>query len=225
MELKTYQPLNYNMWDFSGQGKNIAALLQPIEKELWNRALSLQDKRLDPGHAEFVTYFALELLKYELGDRKVVVPAAILHDIGWSQMSPAEVNLFSDPNMKRYEPALRARHQEEGARKARDILIDSGYSQPHIPHIVEIISQHDTRDGFYSLEDGIMRDADKLWRFTIPEVEISTTHRSKTLEGLDVRNRKYIQKENFLYSDTAKEIARIEWENTLKTLREKLKQR
>lgn len=221
MELKTYQPIDYNKWNFSGQGKNIDALLHPMEKELWNKALPLQDKRLDPGHAEFVTYFALELLKYESADRKVVVPAAILHDIGWSRMSPAEVNLFSDPNMKRYEPVLRARHQEEGARNARDILMDSGYSQPHIPHIVEIISQHDTREGFYSFEDGIMRDADKLWRFTIPEVEISTKYRNTTLEGLDVRNRKYVQTKNFLYSDTAKEIARIEWENTLKTLKER----
>lgn len=216
-----YQPLNYNLWDFSGQGNNIANLLRTIEKDLWSMALPFQDKRQDTGHAEFVTYFALELLKYEIADREIVVPAAILHDIGWSRMSPAEVNLFSDPNMKRYEPALRARHQEEGARKAREILTNSSYPQQHIPHILEIISQHDTRDGFYSLEDGIMRDADKLWRFTIPEVEISVTHRSKTLEELDVRNRKYIQKEKFLYSPTAKEIARIEWENTLKILEDK----
>ncbi len=221
MEFKNYQPLNYNLWDFSGQGKNIANLLQPIEKGIWDKALEYQDKRIDTGHAEFVTYFALELLKYEPVNREIVVPAAILHDIGWSQMSLAEVNLFSDPNMKRYEPALRARHQEEGVRKADEILNNSNYHPQLVPHILEIISQHDTRDGFYSPEDGITRDADKLWRFTIPEVEISTTHRSKTLEGLDARNRKYIQKEKFLYSATAKEIARIEWENTLRMLKDR----
>lgn len=221
MELTKYQPLNYSRWDFSGQGNNIADLLRPIEKDIWAKALGHQDKRVDTGHAEFVTFFALELLKYEVADREVVVPAAILHDIGWSQMSLAEVNLFSDPNMKKYEPVLRARHQEEGVRKANEVLKNSSYQPQLVPHILEIISQHDTRDGFYSLEDGITRDADKLWRFTVPEVEISTTHRSQTLEELDIRNLRYLQNENFLYSNTAKEIARIEWENTLKILKDR----
>lgn len=216
-----YTPIDYTKWNDNGQGENILPALSPPERNIWEKALPYQDKRLDSGHAEFVTYFALQLLQHSAADREIVVPAAILHDLGWSQMSPAELELFADPNMERYEPILRARHQEEGVLFAGTFLGKVDYSRNSIVHILEIISQHDTRNGFYSPEDGVMRDADKLWRFTVPEMKVSVEYRRKKLADLDVRNRDYIQDESFLFSESARKMAQIEWENTLRFIGDK----
>ena len=145
-----HQPIDYENWNFDGQGNNIIDRLSLTEQEIWKTALHLQDKRDDSGHAETVTYFALNLLEHLEAERKIVIPAAILHDIGWSQLSQTERNLFKDSNMKKYEPILRARHQEEGMKISQQILKEVNYEPQHIPEIVEIISKHDTRKGFLS---------------------------------------------------------------------------
>lgn len=210
-----YQPLNFSVYD--GQGNNIQHLLTPLEQKIWQTALPFQDKRQDQGHAEVVTYFSLELLKHHTeAKRAIVVPAAILHDTGWSQMSEVELKLFHDPNMKRYEPVLRARHQEEGSRVAGHILGGMNWSPDNITHIVEIISQHDTRNGFYSVEDGLVRDADKLWRFIYYHfTEIMQGNFHHTPENAQRELENYFTKDNFFYSAEAREIARLELENTL----------
>lgn len=210
-----YQPIDYTPWNFDGQGKNIINLLLPIERDIWKTALPLQDKRDDLGHAETVTYFALKLLEHLNTERQIVVPTAILHDVGWSQLSQTERDLFKDPNMKRYDSILRARHQEEGVKVAQKILQKNNYKQANLQEISEIISEHDTRKGFLSQNDGLVRDADKLWRFTVTEFVINIFYRGKTAEYLHEKRLKDLEKSGFFYSDISKEIARIELENTL----------
>ena len=39
------------------------------------------------------------------------------------------------------------------------------YSEEFIEKVCEIIDGHDTRPVAYSLEDALMRDSDRLWRF------------------------------------------------------------
>jgi len=217
-----YKSIDYSQWGFSGQGKNILKFLTDSEKKIWDASLQYQDSRKgETGHGEVVTYFALKLLKYIRGDGDIVIPAAILHDVGWSQLTETERNLFyeeGDDNFgkkiwKRYEPILRARHQEQGVKLAENLLIQIDYFRQDISEIIEIISQHDTREEFLNDNDGIVRDADKLWRFTLPGFNIPTQIRKQnSLQYREFMLNK-IKEEGFFYSDVSKKIAEIELSN------------
>ncbi|HQE46782.1 MAG TPA: metal-dependent phosphohydrolase, partial [Rhodoglobus sp.] len=63
-------------------------------------------------------------------------------------------------------PELVLKHEKEGARIAREILHTVGLPAGDIERITEIIDGHDSRPNSMSLEDSIVKDADKLWRVT-----------------------------------------------------------
>ena len=225
-----YIPINYETWNFDGQGKNILDKLSPIEKKIWNKALPFQDTRKgETGHAEFVTYLALKLLDFHLNaSREIVVPAAILHDIGWSQLTELERRLFYEESIdpttgqqvwKRYEPILRVRHQEQGTKLSEKILTEVGYSPKNTKEVLDIISKHDTREGFLNNNEGIVRDADKLWRYTLPCFRIATEIRKQGVDDVLKQLSGWINQEGFFYSCVSKEIARIEINNTLNAYR------
>jgi hypothetical protein len=218
--LKDYQPINYDNWDESGKGLNILHLLSPLEDKIWSAALPFQDKRDDQGHAENVTYFALKLLHYfPTPNRNIVVPAAILHDTGWSQMTEVELKLFYIPNWKDYEAPLRANHQKKGVEVADKILTQIGYPQEFRQQILDIISEHDSRAGFLSVEDGIARDADKLWRYTLPHLYLTMKKRESSPEELRKRlYGDYFSKPGFFHSDISKGIGRIEFDHSMQVL-------
>lgn len=143
------------------------SIMKEIFQKIWEKALPYQDKRDDNGHAMIVTENALELLKIEEANENIVVPAAILHDIGWSQLPKDQAMKIFDPLTTSSEKLrLRLLHQHLGAKLAESILNELDYPANYRRHIIEIITEHDTRENFYSLEDSIVRDADKLWRFS-----------------------------------------------------------
>ncbi len=220
-----YKPTDYTNWDFSGQGKNIFHLLSEKEKEIWQESLPSQDKRNDQGHVEVATYLALKLLGYFKASRDVVIPATILHDTGWSQMAQEELDLFNamvdrrkiDPRMeKEYDPILRKRHHERGEKFSRNLLERLDYSAIYIPHICEIISQHDTRKGFYSPEDEIVRSADRLWRVFLTSIFMGARKWGRTIENFREAEEPSINKEGFYPNNQMREIAYIEMEHSIK---------
>ncbi len=217
-----YTPINYRTWDFSGKGRNILHLLEDDERELWNMAFPFQDSRPDEtGHGEYVVYSVLKLIPYTGGNRKIIIGSATLHDIGWSQLHKVERELFCTPGIwERYEPVLRARHQEEGEKLAREILSLIPSFTEYSNRICEIISQHDTRKGFLSLEDGVMRSADAMWRFSLIGIRLAIEQRKWSEEELRKRWKEW--REKLLYNDSVREIADMEAENALKTYREGL---
>ena len=193
---------------------NIVPLLKPKEKAIWNAALPYQDKRNDKGHAEFVTYFALKLTELLNGNRKITIPGAILHDVGWSQLTKSELKGFYSSIGTNKELKLRKKHQEEGVKLVKDLLTKCEYPRKLIKEILEIISQHDTRKGFYSNEDGIVRDSDKLWRFTYPAIRIAMREKGYTFSQIKRFMSKEINRKGFFYSEIARRIALLEL-NTL----------
>ncbi|OGI28469.1 MAG: hypothetical protein A2184_04045 [Candidatus Moranbacteria bacterium RIFOXYA1_FULL_44_7] len=163
------------------------------------------------GHAEIVTKFATKLCKLEKEADDIVVPAAILHDIGWSQLSEEEKFIIFNSNATKEEMLhVRIRHQKEGVKLAKEILEKLEYPLDQIKKILEIISQHDTRKGFFSKEDGVMRDADKLWRFSKIGLEADIRRREMKFHEYYNRMEKRIEEENFFYSESAKSLAREE---------------
>lgn len=97
-------------------------------------------------------------------DPDVVLPAILLHDIGWSRVPEELVLAAINPAGKRLDLILE--HEREGARLAREILTELGTSQWLIEEVVDIIFTHDSMQEAKSLNDAIVKDADKLWRLS-----------------------------------------------------------
>jgi len=132
---------------------------------IWQQAKPFLGVRSNDVHTEYCYRFARALCGlHPEADAEVVLPAILLHDIGWSTV-PADRILESFGPRTRY-PELRRQHEVEGARMAREILAEVGHPAVQLEAIVEIIDGHDTRDHALSLEDGLVKDADKLWRYT-----------------------------------------------------------
>lgn len=97
-------------------------------------------------------------------DRQLVSVAIILHDTGWAHVDESRIlsEGFSGDWRK---AAIRFEHEVEGCAVARRVLPGLGYSEDFIERVCTIIDGHDTRLVAYSLEDALVRDADRLWRF------------------------------------------------------------
>ena len=97
-------------------------------------------------------------------DPEVVLPAILLHDIGWSKVPADEILLGIAPGSSR--PDLVLLHEKEGAKLAHQILTDVGHDPARIDEVIQIIDGHDSRKVALSTNDSLMKDADKLWRLT-----------------------------------------------------------
>jgi hypothetical protein len=139
--------------------------VNPQYQTIWEKAKPYLQTRSNDTHTRYCYYFAEQLCEaHPEADPDIVLPAIILHDIGWSTV-PEEKQLQSfGPHM--IYPDLRRQHEIQGAKIATDILISLSYSADVISNIASIIDGHDTRTESLSIEDSLVRDADKLWRYT-----------------------------------------------------------
>ncbi|MFA5173767.1 MAG: HD domain-containing protein [Candidatus Pacearchaeota archaeon] len=185
--------------------------MRKIFEKIWELALPYQDLRDDSGHAKIVSKYAAIINKNEKGEIEVVMPAAILHDIGWSQLTREE---RLGINRNTFE--IRKKHENEGVRLAKGILKEVDYNNSLVPEILEIISGHDTRIGFFSKNDGIVRDADKLWRYTRRGMEVGVKAYKIPIKDQIESWGNWLDKPGFFYSESAREIARIELEKRIK---------
>lgn len=132
---------------------------------IWERAKPYLNTRSNDKHTLYCYYFAEQLLAENPSANKTIILAGILlHDVGWSTV-PEDKQLQSfGPHM--IYPELRRQHEIEGATIARKILHSLAYSAENIQEICTIIDGHDSRKESQSLNDSLIRDADKLWRYT-----------------------------------------------------------
>jgi HD superfamily phosphodiesterase len=138
--------------------------------EIYELARPYLDTRDNEIHARVAFSFALMLLSAEGGDERVVLPAVMLHDIGWKFVP-------EDQHLKAFGPRggdkeINRIHEVEGSKKAREILEKVGYDPELIKEIAKIILGHDSRLEPLSLNDAIVKDSDKLWRFSKKALEI-----------------------------------------------------
>ncbi len=93
-----------------------------------------------------------------------MIPAMILHDVGW-KMVPEDLHLKAYGPHAIY-PDVNRIHEVEGAKIAAEILREAGYDDGQAAEIVEIIEGHDSRKEPLSVNDRIVKDADKLYRYS-----------------------------------------------------------
>ena len=142
--------------------------------EVWRASETYMRARKNDVHIPLSYAFARELLKrYPEADEDIVSLAILLHDIGWYSIDMHDIiEKGFGPDMMQSE--VRFLHEREGVRMSREVLELTNWPEPIIAAVGEIIDGHDTRPHARSLNDRLVRDADKLWRFTVTGVAVAS---------------------------------------------------
>jgi hypothetical protein len=150
------------------------------------------------------------------GDPSIVLPAILLHDIGYA-LVPEETHMqgLAD-GAKGFDPEITRRHEIEGAKLAGELLAQVGYDPDKTRLIQEIVDGHDSRREAISLDDAIVKDADKLWRYT-PAGTNTSRH------WFDLEVEPYFEwvdskLDTWLLTDVGRDMARSELEKTRATI-------
>ncbi len=140
---------------------------------IWRAALPYLRARKNDIHVPLSYGYALQLCaEHPAADPDVVLPGIILHDVGWAVID--ERAIFEQgfgPNMM--ESDVRRLHEREGVRIARELLAALEYPPALVERVAAVIDGHDTRKDAHSLEDELLKDADKLWRFTAAGIAVA----------------------------------------------------
>jgi len=180
--------------------------LKPIHQKIFDRAKPYLRTRDNLTHVGISLRYALKLLAHESGDEDVVIPAILLHDVGW-KMIPEDLHLTAfGPNPS--NPKLGRVHEVEGAKMARSILEGLSYPPEKVREICRLILGHDSRKHPISRNDRIVKDADKLWRYSRRGFHID-------LERFSISRRKALlfleeKIEEWFFLPTARLLARKE---------------
>ena len=103
-------------------------------------------------------------------------------------------------------PTSRAVTRSRARGIAGEILEQVGYDPARIDLIQEIVDGHDSRTSAVSLDDAIVKDADKLWRFTESGVRICHVWMDRTPE--DFMDFVESRIDAWLLTDAGRELAR-----------------
>lgn len=155
-----------------GSWGNMDALWRAVEEPLRSRGNDIHTP-LSFRFAEFL------LDEHPEADALVVRTAILLHDTGWSRCD--ESKIFTEGFQGDWRKSdIRRLHEIEGCNIAREVLPSLGYDDETILRVTKIIDGHDTRMESYSIEDSLVRDADRLWRFTPAGIALASGWFKKT---------------------------------------------
>jgi HD superfamily phosphodiesterase len=179
--------------------------MEAIYTKIYQRAKPFLNTRANEPHARVSYQYALKLLKSEGGDPGIVIPSILLHDIGWKMIPEQDHLKMFGPGL---DKKLQRIHERKGARMAAQILKEVGYPEKQARVIVSIIKSHDTPPRPRSLNGRIVKDADRLWRFSRKGFTTDTTRfkvlPNEYLSYLETRI------EELFFTESAKRIAREE---------------
>lgn len=157
--------------------------------ELWDKCLPILQKGRpgDDSHAKEVVEFILNYSGRKL-NIDVLIPVAILHDIGHSAILPQHFKYITGTERVKNAKLV---HMLVGAKIANDLLCLMNYDQINISEIVDIVSMH---------------DADQLEDVDINEVYDTENKRLfHDIDSMDRYNEKRL--ESFLISGSKKDKA------------------
>ena len=140
-----------------------AALLRPQDVLLWRAARPFLDVRNNDEHTLVAYGLAKALLaQTPEAEEDVVLPAILLHDVGWKMIDPSLLLDAIGKNPTRKD--LVRDHEVHGVKIAGDIL--RTHRVARADEILDIIDGHDTVKDAKSINDAVVKDADKGWRAT-----------------------------------------------------------
>ena len=174
----------------------------------WVAARPYMRARKNDVHIPISFWYAQRLLeRYPEADADVVLLAVMFHDAGWAVIDEEriyaegfasgdeEVDLASD---------VRILHEKEGARLASEALGALGEPAPLVEEVAAIIDGHDSRLHALSRNDELVKDADKLWRFSLTGVSVVCDWFSLTPARYAARLERQVA--GALFTDAAREI-------------------
>jgi len=132
---------------------------------IWRAVVHETRTRGNDIHLPISLAFAERLCRaYPDADAQLVRVATLLHDTGWAHVD--ENRIISEGFSGDWRrAAIRFEHEKQGCEVARRVLPGLGYTGRFTDRVCDIIDGHDTRPMAQSLEDALVRDADRLWRF------------------------------------------------------------
>jgi len=179
------------------------------EEQIWAEALKYLERGRpgDVEHTRRVVNYGKILLAKEGGEPRVVIPALILHDTGWSKVD------FSDfvdaPAFAKKDTKSVRQHMRHGADIAEEILNELGWEPALIQRIAAIIAVHDAPEEIRALHDldaTLVFEADWLDKYG----EASQKRYSEIFSDEDKIEElnQYLEKMKFVYFRTkaAKEL-------------------
>jgi HD superfamily phosphodiesterase len=131
--------------------------------------------------------------------------------VGWKRV-PEHLQLKAF-GPKATMPEVNRVHEVEGVKIARDLLEKVNYDGDKVEEILEIIEGHDSREKPISINDKLVKDADKLWRFSKEAFVINCKRYEQTFE--QYLDRVLSKLDNWFITNSAKEIAREEIKHRL----------
>ncbi|GAA4048815.1 HD domain-containing protein [Arthrobacter methylotrophus] len=142
---------------------------------LWKTVVQETRTRGNDIHLPISLAYAERLCRaYPDADAELVRVATVLHDTGWAHVD--ESRIISEGFTGNWrKAAIRYEHEQEGCNVARRVLPGLGYSAEFVERVCQIIDGHDTRPVARSLEDALMRDADRLWRFDRAGISLASS--------------------------------------------------
>ena len=132
---------------------------------IWRAVVTETRTRGNDIHLPMSLAYAERLCAAHPEANRLLVRVAIqLHDTGWGRVD--ESRIISEGFSGDWRKAeIRFEHERQGCAIAREVLPPLGYPDEFVEAVCAIIDGHDTRQEAYSLEDALVRDADRLWRF------------------------------------------------------------
>ena len=145
---------------------NETVKLKEKQKEIWDLAKPVLAKCRwwDLLHTRMSIGFMHQIMSEEGKENfeEVLIPAIMLHDIGWSTIG-------EEKNVSWNEENLRVKHMKAGVVIARQILERVNYDPKLTEKIVHLVSIHDNEYlgiGYSSLGEKFVRDADACFDLT-----------------------------------------------------------
>ena len=182
-------------------------------QKIWEKAepLLLKAKKKDfLLHSKMVERAMKEIIAGEGGNPDILIPAAILHDVGWSEVS-TELQYANDEENK--TKAL-VEHIKQALPLIRKILSELDYDEDKIDKIIDLIAAHKFTDP-EEKDKQMLIDADTL-SDTYKESFYSDvkSYNSTPRKTLEFRSK------NTFYTKTAKEIFEKHFKDRLKEINE-----
>lgn len=193
----------------NGNWVNLDDLWRAVEQPLRSRGNDI--------HTPLSVMFAEFLLDaHPEADPLVTRTAILLHDTGWSRCD--ESKIFTEGFQGDWRKSdIRKLHELEGCNIAREVLPGLGYDEETIKRVTDIIDGHDTRMESYSIEDSLVRDADRLWRFTPAGIALASSWFKKTPSQYRIQLEEITYPE--LITETARALASAELARSIELLK------
>jgi len=179
-------------------------------KKIWDLAIPYlkKGKRKDfLLHTKGVVKAMKLLLRKEKGDPNILIPAAILHDTGWSRVP---INLQKSNDKKKIEKAMKL-HLKYSVPIINKILTKVGYNKSQIKQIIDIVLAHKYQNP-KRLDKRLLIDAD-----TLSDAFKEQFYGDCEAYNLSPKKLYTIRKNNKFYTKTANNIFRKELEKRKKS--------